>query len=56
MTCQKCSGLMVKESRPNFSQDVAVLRCINCGLVIDPLIAQNLAALSRAKQLTLNAA
>lgn len=54
--CQKCSGLMVKESRPDFSQDVAVLRCINCGLVIDPLIAQNLAALSRAKQLTLNAA
>jgi len=56
VTCQKCSGLMVKESRRDFSQDVAVLRCINCGLVIDPLIAQNLAALSRAKQLTLNAA
>ena len=56
MTCQKCSGLMVKESRPDFSQDVAVLRCINCGLVIDPLITQNRVALSRAKQPTLNAA
>ena len=56
MTCQKCSGLMVKESRPDFSQDVAMLRCINCGLVIDPLIAQNRVALSRAKQPTLNAA
>ena len=41
MTCQKCKGLMVKEWRPEFSQEAAVLRCINCGLVLDPLIAQN---------------
>ena len=41
MVCQKCKGLMVKEWRPEFSQEAAVFRCINCGLVIDPLIAQN---------------
>lgn len=56
MTCQKCKGLMVKESRPDFSQDVAVLRCLNCGLVLDPLIAQNRVALLRAKQPLLGAA
>ena len=56
MTCQKCKGLMVKEWRPEFSQEAAVLRCINCGLVLDPLIAQNRVSLLRAKQRVLNAA
>ena len=56
MTCQKCKGLMVKESRPDFSQEVAVLRCLNCGLVLDPLIAQNRVTSLRAKQPVLDAA
>ena len=56
MTCQKCKGLMVKEWRPEFSQEAAVLRCINCGLVLDPLIAQNRVTLLRAKQRVLTAA
>jgi hypothetical protein len=56
MTCQKCKGLMVKEWRPEFSQEAAVLRCINCGLVLDPLIAQNRVIPLRAKQRVLNAA
>ena len=59
MTCQKCKGLMVKEWRPEFSQEAAVLRCINCGLVLDPLIAQNRVipvTQLRAKQRILNAA
>ena len=59
MTCQKCKGLMVKEWRPEFSQEAAVLRCVNCGLVLDPLIAQNRVIsvpLSRAKHRILNAA
>jgi transcription elongation factor Elf1 len=56
MTCQKCNGLMVKEWRPEFSQEAAVLRCINCGLVLDPLIAQNRVTPLRAKQRVLNAA
>ena len=55
MTCQKCKGLMVKEWRPDFSQEVAVLRCINCGLVLDPLIAQNRVTPSRPKQRVLDA-
>ena len=56
MTCQKCNGLMVKESRPDFTQEVAVLRCLNCGLVLDPLIAQNRVTSSRPKQPVLDAA
>jgi len=56
MICEKCKGLMVKESRPEFSQEAAVLRCINCGLVLDPLIAQNRMTFLLAKQRILNAA
>lgn len=56
MTCKKCKGLMVKEWRPEYAQDGAVLRCINCGLILDPLIAQNRAILLHAKQRVLNAA
>ena len=56
MTCQKCKGLMVKEWRPELSQEAAVLRCINCGLVLDPLIEQNRVILLRAKPRVLNAA
>jgi len=56
MTCQKCKGLMVKEWRPEFSKEAAVLLCINCGLVLYPLIAQNRVAPSGAKQRVLKAA
>jgi hypothetical protein len=56
MTCQKCKGFMVKEWRPELSQEAAVLRCINCGMVLDPLIAQNRTALLHTKQRVLNAA
>ena len=56
MTCQKCKGLMVREWRPEFSQEAAVLRCINCGLVLDPLIAQNRVTPLGAKQRVLKAA
>ena len=56
MTCQKCKGLMVKEWRTELSPEAAVLRCINCGLVLDPLIAQNRVTPLRAKQRVLNAA
>lgn len=56
MTCQKCKGLMIVESRPEYSTDGAVLRCINCGLVLDPLIQQNRLARARATSTTLHAA
>jgi hypothetical protein len=56
MTCQKCKGLMVKEWRPEFSQQAAVLRCINCGLVLDPLIAQNRVTTLHVKSRALKAA
>ena len=39
----------MKEWRPEFSQEAAVLRCINCGLVLDPLIAQNRVTLLRCE-------
>ena len=37
MTCRKCKGLMVQE-RPSGSFNTIILRCLNCGLLIDPLI------------------
>ena len=42
MTCKKCKGLMIAESRPDYSTDGTVLRCINCGLVLDPLEGESL--------------
>jgi hypothetical protein len=56
MTCQKCKGLMIVESRPDYSTAGTVLRCINCGLVLDPLIEQNRLARSRSTPTTLHAA
>ncbi len=56
MTCQKCKGLMVEEWRPEFSPEAAVHRCINCGLVLDPLIAQNRVSKLRSKESVLHAA
>jgi transcription elongation factor Elf1 len=56
MTCQKCKGLMIVESRPEYSVEVTVLRCINCGLVLDPLIQQNRTGRGRSTPSTLHAA
>jgi hypothetical protein len=56
MTCKKCKGLMVAESRPEYSTGGPVLRCINCGLVLDPLIEQNRLAVTRSRVTTLHAA
>jgi len=56
MICQKCKGLMIEECRPDFSTKTFVHRCINCGLVLDPLIAQNRALKGSSKQPILDAA
>jgi hypothetical protein len=56
MTCQKCKGLMIAESRPEYSPEGAVFRCINCGLVLDPLIQQNRMTRTRSAPATLHAA
>jgi len=56
MTCQKCKGLMITESRPEYSTGGTVLRCINCGLVLDPLIQQNRLERPRPTPSTLHAA
>jgi hypothetical protein len=47
---------MVEEWRPDFSPESAVLRCINCGLILDPLIEQNRLTRIREKQPVLDAA
>lgn len=41
MTCHKCHGLMVQEYRADFTPEANVWRCINCGQMVDPLIAAN---------------
>ncbi len=49
MTCQKCKGLMIHERQPAVSSSMVILRCLNCGLIIDPLIEQNRINHMRAK-------
>ena len=49
MTCVKCKGLMVQERQPAVSSSTIILRCLNCGLIIDPLIEQNRSNHMRAK-------
>jgi RNase P subunit RPR2 len=49
MTCRKCKGLMIQERQPTVSSSTIVLRCLNCGLIIDPLIEQNRSTHVRAK-------
>ncbi|MFO0775243.1 MAG: hypothetical protein U0172_11330 [Nitrospiraceae bacterium] len=41
MTCHKCHGLMIHEHRTEFTPATNVWRCINCGQMVDPLIAEN---------------
>jgi len=49
MTCRKCKGLMIQERQPAVSSSAIILRCLNCGLIIDPLIEQNRSNYIRAK-------
>ena len=56
MTCQKCKGLMVLERQPELSPSMVVHRCINCGLILDPLMMQNRLNHVREKRLLLHAA
>jgi hypothetical protein len=50
MTCQKCKGLMIEERQPELSPSLTIHRCINCGLVVDPLMLQNRLNHLREKQ------
>lgn len=56
MTCQKCNGLMVEEWRPEFTPESYVQRCLNCGLLLDPVIAARRSARARAKEAAISAA
>lgn len=56
MTCQKCKGLMIEERQPELSPNTIVHRCINCGLLLDPLIQQNRGTGARGKESFLHAA
>lgn len=56
MTCQKCKGLMIEERQPELSPSTFVHRCINCGLLLDPLIQQNRSSRVRGKESFLHAA
>ena len=56
MTCQKCKGLMIEERQPELSPNSVIHRCINCGLLLDPLIQQNRNGRVRGRELFLHAA
>lgn len=56
MTCQKCKGLMIEERQPELSPGVIVHRCINCGLIVDPMLLANRLNHLKEKQSLLHAA
>ena len=44
MTCQRCDGLMVRERYDDLDlgsagYEISGWRCLNCGAIVDPLIA-----------------
>ena len=41
MDCIKCDGLMVQERFSDGLGSIQEWRCVNCGLVLDPVIEQN---------------
>jgi hypothetical protein len=47
---------MIEERQPELSPETVVHRCINCGLVLDPLIRQNRAGSLRVRPPFLHAA
>lgn len=46
MPCLKCKGLMVPDGMPGLVSEALVWRCINCGLMMDPVIRQNQEAMA----------
>ncbi|MDX2252178.1 MAG: hypothetical protein NW202_07825 [Nitrospira sp.] len=56
MTCQKCRGLMIEERQPELSPGTIIHRCINCGLILDPLLLKNRLNHLREKAAVLQAA
>jgi len=41
MECPKCEGLMIEESLLDGSGCINQWRCVNCGAILDAVIAQN---------------
>jgi len=39
MECPKCEGLMIEESVPDSSGCINQWRCVNCGAILDAIIA-----------------
>jgi hypothetical protein len=47
---------MIEEQRPELAPESVIHRCINCGLVLDPLIQQNRLSSRRGKDTFMRAA
>ena len=41
MDCTKCQGFMVKERVTDGLTQLTEWRCLNCGFILDPVIAQH---------------
>jgi hypothetical protein len=41
MECPKCQGLMIDEYLADGVSSINEWRCVNCGAILDPVIAQN---------------
>lgn len=54
MVCQRCKGLLVRETfddlRWEMARDCPAIRCINCGFLEDPVVRANRLCLPAAKR------
>lgn len=54
MVCQRCKGLLVRETfddlRQEMARDCPSTRCINCGFFEDPVVRANRLCLPAAKR------
>lgn len=54
MVCQRCKGLLVRETfddlRQEMARDCQATRCINCGCLEDPVVRANRLCLPAAKR------
>ncbi len=41
MKCQRCHGMMIREAVFTKQGEAAVLKCVQCGSVIDPVAVAN---------------
>lgn len=50
MECRRCKGLMVPEWCSELFIEAYVMRCLNCGAILDPTIERNQGVLGQQRR------